>query len=370
MPIGHLDASTAPSTPPRQHGSSSSSHPPAGVAPLALPSPPAARSAEHALRARPPLSPRSFGGGGESEGATGSPPKRCPAPQAATAVVTAAGYPGAAATTMPSLPSVASRPPLRWLSPRRRRSRRARSRRRSSKQRAQQLLRERSELAIDLEGLQETLGRMSRAVGRAREQAEALAAEGARGGASDARRHTAQLQSLSKAVLREKQRRLSARNELGALQRQIAKKRPPFEELAERVASLRRRAADAADATARAERAVEESSNLRSQLARCEEAIRVHDATTPPPPSDASPGGGGGGRAAELQGRLEALRRAIAREQLTRTDAGAASARSPQAPQTPRTPPVPPHSQRGRGRGHAARAACAPRADRRGGTLR
>ena len=91
------------------------------------------------------------------------------------------------------------------------------------KQRAQQLLRQRSELALELEGLQETLGRMDRAISRAKEQAQALKAEGTRYSTSDSRRHSAQLSTLSKAVLREKQRRLSARNELGSLQRQLVK---------------------------------------------------------------------------------------------------------------------------------------------------
>ena len=114
------------------------------------------------------------------------------------------------------------------------------------KLRAQRLLRERSELAMDLEGLQETLGRMERAIAKKNEEAEALKAEGLKYTSGDTRRHSAQLQSLSKAVLREKQRRLSARNELGTLQRTLAKKRPHFEELAGKRAALEKEVEEAA----------------------------------------------------------------------------------------------------------------------------
>jgi hypothetical protein len=90
---------------------------------------------------------------------------------------------------------------------------------------AQRLLRERSQLASELEGLQETLGRMERAISRTNEQTAALQAESARGSHSDLRRHAMQLSTLAKAMRREKQRRLAARTEVGMLQKQLVKRR-------------------------------------------------------------------------------------------------------------------------------------------------
>ena len=62
--------------------------------------------------------------------------------------------------------------------------------------------------------LQETLGRMDRAIARTKEQTAALKAESARGSHSDLRRHAMQLSTLGKALRREKQRRLAARTEV------------------------------------------------------------------------------------------------------------------------------------------------------------
>ena len=59
-------------------------------------------------------------------------------------------------------------------------------------------------------------------------------------------------------MLREKQRRLAARNELGALQRQLIKKRALHSQLAKRVEGL-----EEADAAARA------------RVARAESAVRA-----------------------------------------------------------------------------------------------
>jgi len=141
------------------------------------------------------------------------------------------------------------------------------------KQRAQQLLRERSELALELEGLQETLGRMDRAVTRAREQAQALQAESAKYSVSDARRHSAQLSTLSKTVLREKQRRLSARNEVGSLQRQLVKKRAQHEALAVRAASFKQAQIDAAERASRTDGHVHEAQRLTRRLNQCKREL-------------------------------------------------------------------------------------------------
>ena len=146
------------------------------------------------------------------------------------------------------------------------------------KQRAQRLLRERSELALDLEGLQDTLTRMERAVSRAREQTLALRNEKSKGDSSDTRRHSAQISTLSKAVLREKQRRLSARNEVGALQRQLAKKRVQHHALVERVSAMTRERDQMAEAQAQAEGPVIEAERLQERLEQCRQAIAQVDA--------------------------------------------------------------------------------------------
>ena len=138
------------------------------------------------------------------------------------------------------------------------------------KQRAQRLLRERSELALDLEGLQDTLSRMERAVARAREQTQALHAERSRYDTSDSRRHSAQISTLSKAVLREKQRRLSARNEAGTLQRQLTKKRTQQQAAAARQASLTREREQAVEKHTQAEAPVHEARRLADKLQRCQ----------------------------------------------------------------------------------------------------
>ena len=141
------------------------------------------------------------------------------------------------------------------------------------KQRAQQLLRQRSELALELEGLQETLGRMDRAISRAKEQAQALKAEGTRYSTSDSRRHSAQLSTLSKAVLREKQRRLSARNELGSLQRQLVKSKTRQEAIIKRAGKQEVEHKAASERQAKAESIIQEARRLNEKLEQCQEEM-------------------------------------------------------------------------------------------------
>ena len=141
------------------------------------------------------------------------------------------------------------------------------------KQRAQQLLRQRSELALELEGLQETLGRMDRAISRAKEQAQALKAEGTRYSTSDSRRHSAQLSTLSKAVLREKQRRLSARNELGSLQRQLVKSKTRQEAIMKRAGKQEVEHKAASERQAKAESIIQEARRLNEKLEQCQEEM-------------------------------------------------------------------------------------------------
>ena len=145
------------------------------------------------------------------------------------------------------------------------------------KQRAQRLLRERSELALDLEGLQDTLSRMERAVARAREQTQALRAEQTKHETTGASRHSAQISTLSKAVLREKQRRLSARNELGSLQRQLTKRRTQYHAVAERMASMKSARDEAAEKQARAAAPVTEAEGIEERLKQCHQAIAAVD---------------------------------------------------------------------------------------------
>ena len=183
------------------------------------------------------------------------------------------------------------------------------------KQKAQRLLRSRSELACDLEGLQEALSRVERAAARTREQAHAMAADSSRHSTSDTRRHTAQVSTLSKAVLREKQRRLAARNELGALQRQLIKKRALHSQLAKRVEGLEEADAAARARVARAESAVEGAQQLRELLqqrareltaARAEGRARLASNSEAAVPLHA--------QQRLLEGRLSGLRQAIAQQ--------------------------------------------------------
>ena len=138
------------------------------------------------------------------------------------------------------------------------------------KQRAQRLLRERSELAIELERLQDTLSRLERTAARSREQAQALRAERAKFSTSDSRRHSTQLGTLSKAVLREKQRRLSARNDVGALQRQLGKKRTHHQAVAARRTTLTREREERGERQSRAEAPSREMQRLSERLRQCQ----------------------------------------------------------------------------------------------------
>ena len=142
------------------------------------------------------------------------------------------------------------------------------------KQKAQRLLRERSQLSCDLESLQETLGRMQRAAARARDQVQALRAENARRTPADTRRHTAQLNTLSKAVLREKQRRLAARNQAGALQRQVAKKRQHLECLSMQLAPLKQQQNDVRGRQAAGESARQQARECQLRLAECQRELQ------------------------------------------------------------------------------------------------
>ena len=199
------------------------------------------------------------------------------------------------------------------------------------KLKAQRLLRERSELAVDLEGLQETLGRMERAVNRAREQAQALRSEKSLSTSSDTRRHSTQLSTLSKAVLREKQRRLAARNEVGSLQRQLSKKRTQHEQIASRCAALTQEHTEARKRRERAETAVEKSKHIKGRLRQCQQAIAKQQEATeraaagggPPSPSVRE-------QQRDLEARLSGLRQAIAQQR--------ASIEPP--PSSPKPPPA------------------------------
>ena len=184
------------------------------------------------------------------------------------------------------------------------------------KQKAQRLLRERSELACDLEGLQETLSRMERAVARTREQAQALLSDGSRYSTSDTRRHSAQMSTLSKAVLREKQRRLAARNEVGSLQRQLAKKRAHHEQVVTRLATLKEEEGRARGQQLKAEAAVEEVARLRERLEQCEQAIREAQAGAERQGPEGTRADAQTPREQQrlLEGRLAGLRQAIAQQ--------------------------------------------------------
>ena len=174
---------------------------------------------------------------------------------------------------------------------------------------AQRLLRERSQLASELEGLQETIGRMERAISRTNEQTAALQAESARGSHSDLRRHSMQLSSLAKAMRREKQRRLAARTEMGMLQKQLVKKRAQRDALALRKTELTSTKEAARQRQATAEATLAEAARLRRQAEACEAQLRT------PEHSPREAAAAMGRRTRELEEELERLQQAIGRVQ-------------------------------------------------------
>ena len=112
-------------------------------------------------------------------------------------------------------------------------------------------------------GLSVELAKAERDVSEAEQHADAFKRETERSAASDARRHSAQLHSVAKAISREKARKLAARNELGRIQRTEGKK------------AAAREAAAAARAEAEAAAAAEAEANEAEAALRAEvEAAR------------------------------------------------------------------------------------------------
>ena len=182
---------------------------------------------------------------------------------------------------------------------------------------AQRLLRERSERTSELEALQETYHRMERAITRTCEQTAALQAESTRGCTSDQRRHAMQMATVQKALRREKQRRLAARNEVGALQRQLVKKRQQRDALGPKRSELEAAKAAAATRQAQAEAALAATAKLRREVEAAEMELRAPEQSPREAAAIAQR------RRVELEDEYERLQRAIGRMQ----QQGAATAR-------------------------------------------
>ena len=149
------------------------------------------------------------------------------------------------------------------------------------KQRAQRLLRERSALACELEGLHEGLTRTDRAIARSKEQAAALRAESSRCSTSDSRRHSTQIAAMTKAIGREKQRRLGLRNELVGAQRQLSKKRALHDAVAAKLVHAQASLQAQSQHKAEAEHGLREAQRLEQQLRECRMLLRQEDANGP-----------------------------------------------------------------------------------------
>jgi len=151
------------------------------------------------------------------------------------------------------------------------------------KQRAQRLLRERSALACELEGLHEALTRTDRAIARCQEQTSALRAEASRMNTTDSRKHAAQTAAMAKAIGREKQRRLAARNELGGLQRSMTQRRAMADELAAQLVDAQQSAEALGKRKVDAEQLTREVQRLEAEIRECRYQLDAANASTGAP---------------------------------------------------------------------------------------
>ena len=149
------------------------------------------------------------------------------------------------------------------------------------KQRAQRLLRERSALACELEGLHESLTRTDRAIARSKEQIAALRVESSRCSSSDSRRHSAQLSAMAKAISREKQRRLIIRNELVGAQRQLTKRRATHDGVATKLVDVQTFVHAHGEHQAQVEHGLREVQHLEQRLRQCRALLSKQDTSAP-----------------------------------------------------------------------------------------